>query len=256
MWPDPRIGDHANRTRTRGLLDQWAALEQAERQALADRPAPAISDFNERELWDYARAVEEVHRIVSEDFEWSQLDIEAAERNAKFHLALITADGVQRPRLVSAAKSYLNSLPPDDWLFVFGPRTQTGGLSSIQQVPPEHLLELCDTLDRLEGVELKPAVRLAVLTLAHYHNQGLLDVVARIENPTVLKLITSPVAEWPSPIASRISRSVGPRSCHSSSARGDARWSLSKTRRHTRQGVPPLFLLSGLLVSAWLGGNG
>ena len=129
---------------------------------------------------------------MSEDFEWSQINIETAERNPRFYLALITADGVQRLHLVSAAKTYLNSSPADEWLFVFGPRAQTRGLSPFQRVPAGHLLELCDILDRLDGVELKPSVRLALLTLAHYDNQGFLDLVARIGNPIVLKLI----ADW------------------------------------------------------------
>ena len=192
VWLDPRIGDDESRRRTRALLERWATLEPAERQTLTDRPAPTASDFNERELWYYAQAVNEVNRIVSDSFRWSQIDFENAERNPRFYLALITADGVQRPHLVSAAKTYLNSSPVDDWLFVFGPRAQTGGLSPIQRVPAEHLLELCDILDRLEGVELKPAVRLALLTLAHYDNQEFLDLVAGIENPIVLKLI----ADW------------------------------------------------------------
>ena len=192
MWPDPRIGDDESRRRTRALLERWATLEPAERKTLTDRPAPTASDFNERELWDYAQAVKEVNRIVSEDFEWSQINIETAERNPRFYLALITADGVQRLHLVSAAKTYLNSSPADEWLFVFGPRAQTRGLSPFQRVPAGHLLELCDILDRLDGVELKPSVRLALLTLAHYDNQGFLDLVARIGNPIVLKLI----ADW------------------------------------------------------------
>lgn len=174
----------------RELLSRWAALTPEDQQHLAEHPLRSPDDFIATQLSNLAQAASDLRRVVSTGFEWADIaTLQSADRNPEFWLAIVTANGTHREQLVSAATKYLNTVPTDAWLFFLGRQRAAGGLATILRAPTSHLLEVWDILDRLESVELKLLVHLALLTLSNHNCKGFLDLTERIEDLAVLKLI-------------------------------------------------------------------
>lgn len=170
------------------LLGRWAALDSEEQSnllLLTEPPAEGIAHA----LWNYARAIEQLVRLKTGDVSWIRI-CELADGNQELALAIKNVPQDVRDHLVGAALGHLGSRPANEWSNYFGPSRSPGGLSALRE-NSDSFLSIWAALARLEGVELKADVSLALFTLWHHSRNKFYSAVVGIHQPVPIGLIAA-----------------------------------------------------------------